>query len=112
MNIKPIEAGIVVNYALEDKLVFAENDLRIDLKEFRNELSRSHNESISLAVESSYFTKDSMGYLLSKASRHAQSLAIESNYMSKETAGQIISLSVLRANNVAAQLKNKGYSPN
>jgi hypothetical protein len=32
--------------------------------------------------------------------------------MSKETAGHIISLSVLRANNVAAQLKNKGYSPN
>lgn len=112
MNIKPIEAGIVVNYALEDKLVFAENDLRIDLKEFRNELSRSHKESISLAVESSYFTKESMGYLLSKASGHAQSLAIESNYMSKETAGQIISLSVLRANNIAAQLKNKGYSPN
>jgi large subunit ribosomal protein L10 len=112
MNIKPIEAGIVVNYALEDNLAFSENDLRIDLKEFRNELSKSHNESISLAVESSYFTKESMGHLLSKASRHAQSLAIESNYLSKETAGQIISLSVLRANNVAAQLKNKGYSPN
>jgi large subunit ribosomal protein L10 len=112
MNIKPIEAGIVVNYALEDNLAFSENDLRIDLKEFRNELSKSHNESISLAVESSYFTKESMGHLLSKASRHAQSLAIESNYLSKETAGQIISLSVLRANNVVAQLKNKGYLPN
>jgi large subunit ribosomal protein L10 len=112
LNIKPIEAGIVVNYALEDNLAFSENDLRIDLKEFRNELSKSHNESISLAVESSYFTKESMGHLLSKASRHAQSLAIESNYLSKETAGQIISLSVLRANNVVAQLKNKGYLPN
>src|SRR5574339_310344 len=37
LNIKPIEAGIVVNYALADNLVFAENDLRIDLHEFRNE---------------------------------------------------------------------------
>lgn len=112
MNIKPIEAGILVNYALADKLIFTENDLRIDLGELRNDLSRSYNESIALAIESSYFTKESMGHLLSKASGHAQSLAIESNYMTKETAGQIISLSVLRANNVASQLKNKGYSPN
>lgn len=111
MNIKPIEAGIVVNYALADKLIFTEKDLRIDLDELKNDLSRSYNESIALAVESSYFTKESMGHLLSKASRHAQSLAIESNYLTKETAGQIISLSVLKANNVAAQLKNKGYSP-
>ena len=111
MNIKPIEAGIVVNYALADKLIFTEKDLRINLDELKNDLSRSYNESIALAVESSYFTKESMGHLLSKASRHAQSLAIESNYLTKETAGQIISLSVLRANNVVSQLKNKGYSP-
>lgn len=111
MNIKPIEAGIVVNYALADKLIFTEKDLRIDLDELKNDLSRSYSESIALAVESSYFTKESMGHLLSKASRHAQLLAIESNYLTKETAGQIISMSVLKANNVASQLKNKGYSP-
>jgi hypothetical protein len=52
-----------------------------------------------------------MGQLLSKASGQAQSVAIESNYMTKETTGQIISISVLKANNVASQLKSKGYSP-
>jgi large subunit ribosomal protein L10 len=111
MNIKPIEAGIVVNYALADKLIFTENDLRIDLNELKTDLSRSYNESIALAVESSYFTKESIGHLLSKASGHAQSLSIESSYFTKETAGQIISISVLKANNVASQLKSKGYSP-
>ncbi|HKX20653.1 MAG TPA: 50S ribosomal protein L10 [Nitrososphaeraceae archaeon] len=110
LNIKPIEAGIVVNYALADKLVFAENDLRIDLHEFRNELNRSYNESLSLAVESIYFTKESMEFLLPKALGHAQSLALEANYLSKETTGQIISLSAMKANNLAALLKNKGYS--
>lgn len=111
LNIRPIEAGIVVNYALADKLVFAENDLRINLEEFKNELSRLHNESIALAVESNYLTKESIGYLLSRASKHAQSLALESNYMSKDTAGQIISVSATKANNLAAKLKSKGYSP-
>ena len=111
LNIKPIEAGIVVNYALADKLVFAENDLRINLGEFKNELSRLHNESIALAVESNYFTKESIGYLLSRASKHAQSLAVESNYMSKDTAGQIISVSAMNANTLAAKLRSMGYSP-
>lgn len=111
MNIKPIEAGILVNYALADKLIFTESDLRIDLNELKNDLSKSHNQSIALAVESSYFTKESMGHLLSKAFGHANSLAIESNYLTKETAGQIISILLLKANNVASQIKKKGYSP-
>lgn len=110
LNIKPIEAGIVVNYAIADKLVFAEDDLRIDINEIKNELGRSYNESISLAVESSYFTRESMGYLLSKASRQAQYLALESNYLSKDTAGQIISTEEMRAQNLVNKLKNKGYS--
>ncbi len=110
LNIKPIEAGIVVNYAIADKLVFAEDDLRIDINEIKNELSRSYNESISLAVESSYFTRESMGYLLSKASRQAQSLALESNYLSKDTAAQIISTEEMKAQNLVNKLKNKGYS--
>jgi large subunit ribosomal protein L10 len=110
LNIKPIEAGIVVNYAIADKLVFAEDDLRIDLNEIKNELGRSYNESISLAVESSYFTRESMGYLLSKASRQAQYLALESNYLSKDTAGQIISTEEMKARNLVNKLKNKGYS--
>lgn len=110
LNVKPIEAGIVVNYAIADKLVFAEDDLRIDINEIKNELGRSYNESISLAVESSYFTRESMGYLLSKASRQAQYLALESNYLSKDTAGQIISTEEMRAQNLVNKLKNKGYS--
>jgi len=110
LNIKPIEAGIVVNYAIADKLVFAEDDLRIDINEIKNELSRSYNESISLAVESSYFTRESMGYLLSKASRQAQSLALESNYLSKDTAWQIISTEEMKAQNLVNKLKQKGYS--
>jgi large subunit ribosomal protein L10 len=110
LNIKPIEAGIVVNYAIADKLVFAEDDLRIDINEIKNELGRSYNESISLAVESSYFTRESMGYLLSKATRQAQYLALESNYLSKDTAGQIISTEEMRAQNLVNKLKNKGYS--
>jgi large subunit ribosomal protein L10 len=110
LDIKPIEAGIVVNYAIADKLVFAENDLRIDINEIKNELSRSYNESISLAVESSYFTRESMGYLLSKASSQAQSLALESNYLSKDTAWQIISTEEMKAQNLVNKLKNKGYS--
>jgi len=110
LNIKPIEAGIVVNYAIADKLVFAEDDLRIDINAIKNELNRSYNESISLAVESSYFTRESMGYLLSKASRQARFLALESNYLSKDTAGQIISTEEMKAQNLVNKLKNKGYS--
>lgn len=48
---------------------------------------------------------------MSKASRNAQTLAIESNILTNETAGLIISKSAMKANNLAAQLKSKGYTP-
>jgi large subunit ribosomal protein L10 len=47
---------------------------------------------------------------LSKAFKHAQSLATESNYLSKDTVGSIISIEEIKAQNVANKLKNKGYS--
>ena len=67
LNIKPIEAGIAVNFAISDGLVFGENDLKIDLKAYANELIMSHCQALSLAVESAYTTLETIKPLLIKA---------------------------------------------
>jgi len=36
---------------------------------------------------------------------------LESNILTSETSGLIISKSAMQANSLAAQLKNKGYTP-
>ena len=44
LNIKPIEAGITLNFAIAAGLLLRESDLKINLEEYRNELSRSFQE--------------------------------------------------------------------
>jgi large subunit ribosomal protein L10 len=84
LNIKPIEAGISVMFAISDGLIFNERDLGIDLKEYKNELIKSFQEAIALAIASSYFTKDTARPLIARAHQHAIALSRESRYLSRE----------------------------
>ena len=40
LNIKPIEAGISVAFAISDGLIFNESELSINLKEYKNEIDK------------------------------------------------------------------------
>lgn len=109
LNIKPIEAGIAVNFAISDGLVFGENDLKIDLKAYANELIMSHCQALSLAVESAYTTLETIKPLLSKANGLAESLASTSGYISPSTVKLVLARTQSNASIIAAAIKKKGY---
>ena len=110
MDVKPIEAGVSVNFAISEGLEFKEKDLKIVVSDYVQELIKSFQEALSLSVEAVYFTKESMPLILLKAKQHALSLASESGYTSPDT----IELVILKANAIAAnlahQLDSKGFS--
>ncbi|MDQ5869169.1 MAG: 50S ribosomal protein L10 [Thermoproteota archaeon] len=112
LNIKPIEAGIAVNFAISDGLVFEENDLKIDLKEYANELITSHCQALSLAVELAYTTSETIRPLLIKANRFAELLASTSGYISPSTVKLVLARAQSNAGIIAKTIKNKGYMAN
>lgn len=112
LNIKPIEAGIAVNFAISDGLVFEENDLKIDLKEYANELITSHCRALSLAVELAYTTSETIRPLLTKANRFAELLASTSGYISPSTVKLVLARAQSNAGVIAETIKNKGYMAN
>ena len=75
LNIKPIEAGIAVNSAIAEGLLFEESDLKIDLKEYRKEFERSFLEAIALSIEAGYITTETVKPLLVRAQHDAVALA-------------------------------------
>jgi large subunit ribosomal protein L10 len=111
LNIKPIEAGISISLAIAQGLVLKEKDLRINLAEYRDELSRSFHAAISLAIESGYPNTETIGYLLTKANQNAIALATESGYLSPDTVQLILAKANVNSQIVANQLKKKGYTP-
>lgn len=110
LNIKPIEAGISVNLAIAEGLLFKEADLRIDLAEYRNELVKSFQQALALATEAGYATPETVKPMLAKAQQHARSLAAESGYLTAETADIVLPRAQSKAQAVAGEAKKKGYT--
>ena len=111
LNVKPIEAGIVVNFAISEGLIFNEQDLRINLDDYKTELVRSFQQALALATEVGYMTQETVKPLLVKAQEQAKSLAAEAGYVSPDTADFVLPRAQAKAQAVAGKAKEKGYSP-
>lgn len=110
LNVKPIEAGISVNFAVAEGLIFQEKDLLINLDEYKDELVRSIEQALALATEAGYMTPETVKPLLVKAQMHAKSLAAETGYLTSETADFVLLAANARAQTVANRANEKGYS--
>ena len=109
LDIKPVEAKIVLNSALEDGIQYSKDEMIIDVEKFRDELIQSHQQAISLSIEAVYVTSDNIEQILSKASQSARSLSTESGFMTDDTKDAILQKADSHAKGLAG--KAKDYNP-
>jgi len=109
MDIKPVEAGIVLESALEEGLVYAKEDMVIDVEQFAQELVQAHQEAISLSIEIAYVTPENIEQILAKAAQSARSVSVESGFLTNETKEQILQKGQGQAQALAR--KAKDYTP-
>ena len=109
LDIKAIEAGIVLNAALEEGLVYQQEEMIIDVEKFRNDLAQAHQQAVSLSIEAAYITADNIEQILSKAAQSARSVSTEAGYLTEDTKEQVLQKAHGQAQSVAS--KAKDYSP-
>ena len=109
LDIKAIEAGIALNAALEEGLVYQEEEMVIDVEKFRNDLAQAHQEAISLSIEAAYITADNIEQILAKAAQSARSVSTEAGYLTEDTKEQVLQKAHGQAQGVAS--KAKDYTP-
>ena len=80
LGIKPIEAGISLKAAYEEGLIFGRDDLLLDLKGYRDDLTLAVKQALGLAIEANYLTAETAPIVLSRAHRQAMCLAARSEY--------------------------------
>ena len=110
LNIKPIEAGISLNAAIEEGKHYSKEDLTIDVEKYKNEISQAHQEAISLAIEAAYVTADTVNQILAKAVQSSRSVSVESGYITDDTKEQILQKAHSQAQGLVS--KAKDYKPN
>ena len=109
MDIKPVEAVIVLESALEEGLVYAKEDMVIDVEQFAQELVQAHQEAISLSIEIAYVTPENVEHILAKAAQSARSVSVESGFLTDETKEQVLQKGQGQAQALAR--KAKDYTP-
>ena len=109
LDIKPVEAGILLYVALEDGVKYVEAEMVIDVEKIRGEFAQAHQEAVSLSIAAAYITPDNISQILSKAAQSARSVSVESGFMTDETKEQILQKADAQARAVAG--KAKDYKP-
>jgi large subunit ribosomal protein L10 len=110
LDIKPIEAGVLVNYAISEGLQFRKKDLALDVKEYVKELQLSYSSALNLAIELIYFAPETISSILSLTYQKSLNVALKAGYVSKDTAEIILYNAQAHANGLNEALKIKGYS--
>jgi large subunit ribosomal protein L10 len=110
LSLKPIKAGLFLEAAFLDGIIFSGEDLRIDTDRYVKDIQKAYNSVLSLGVESLILTKETSPLILGKAYQGAKALILESTYVTKETLPDIISNSQNKALSLLGIAKQKGYT--
>jgi large subunit ribosomal protein L10 len=106
LDVKAVEAGIVLNSALEEKIVYNQDELTVDLEKYRAAFAQAHQEALSLSIEIGYVTKENVNIILSRAAQQARSLAVESGFLTEDTKELTIQRAHGQAKSLSEKLKN------
>jgi len=106
LDVKPVEAGIVLNSALEESIVYNQEELVIDVEKYREAFARAHQEAMALSIQIGYVTKENINTILAKAAQEARSLAMESGFITDETKEQTLQRAHGKARALSSKLKN------
>jgi large subunit ribosomal protein L10 len=90
LGIKPMELGLSLTAAYEQGVVFAEEDLKVDLDAYRTNLRQAASQAFNVAVNTGYVLPETAPQILGKVYREALSLAINAAYPAEEALPQII----------------------
>jgi len=106
LDIKPIEARIVVNSALSESILLSEEELVVDVDAFRDKIAQANQNALALSTEIAYVTEDNIAQILAKASQAGISLSVEAAYVTDETKEQILQKAHSQAKGVANKAKD------
>ncbi|MBM3904790.1 MAG: 50S ribosomal protein L10 [Thaumarchaeota archaeon] len=109
LDIKSVEAGVLLDAALEEGIQYKREELIIDLESYRGLFAQAHQEAVSLSIEAGYITKDNIKQVLAKAAHGSRSVAIEAGYITEDTKEAVLQKANAQAQSVAS--KAKGYTP-
>ncbi len=90
LGIKPVELGLSLKAVYDDGSILTEEDLKVDLDEFRRSVEEAHQFAFSLSLEAAITLPENISYLLRRGHQEAYSLALNAGVATKDTVADLI----------------------
>lgn len=90
LGIKPVEAGLVMNLALDNGLIISQEQLNVDVDRTKKDIICAYADSFALSLSVGYPTKDNVVTLLNIAHREAYTLSVNATIPTRETVKDLI----------------------
>jgi len=85
LGIKPVEVGLSLKVVYDDGLILTEEDLTVDLDEFRRSVEEAHQFAFILSLEAAIILPENISFLLRRGHQEAYSLALNAGIPAKDT---------------------------
>jgi len=104
LGIEPMRLQLNLIAAMENGIIFTPDVLHVDIDELRTKFASAASWAFNLAVETAWFTADTMLLLVQKAARESRTLAKEAGIITPDTVGDILAKATAEANAVSAKV--------
>ncbi len=107
LGLKPIELGLSLKAVYDDGVVLSEEDLKIDLDEYRRSIGEAYAQSLNLAINSAYLTSETVVPIIQKAVFEARNLALNAEVFLPEVLPDLLMKAHLEALALDAKIQEK-----
>jgi len=104
LDIKPFELNVRIPAAIEGSILYTEDVLHVDEKEFLGKISQVHMGTYALSMEIGYVTKDNIKELLAKAHRNSRAVGIEQNIAVPELMEELLKKAARQASALESKI--------
>ena len=111
LGIEPKEVGLDLRSVFSEGVMFAPEDLDIDIEEYRADVETAAARARNLALNAEYPTSTTAPTLIAKATGEAKSLGIQASIESPDLAGDLVSKADGQVRALAAQIDDTEALP-
>ncbi|WP_255150274.1 50S ribosomal protein L10 [Halorarius halobius] len=111
LGIEPKEVGLDLRGVVSDGVVFAPEELAIDVDEYRRDIETAAARGRNLSLNADYPTAQTVGAMLAKASGEAKSLGIHAAIESPDIADDLVSKADAQMRALAAAIDDEEALP-
>lgn len=104
LGIKPVEVGLSLKVVYDDGAIITEEDLKLDLNEFRRTIGEAHKYAFNLSLEAAIILPMNISYLIKRGHQEAYSLALNAYIYAADTIADLLRIAKMEMQSLGEKL--------